>query len=290
MSAVEHLRGKIVEPFNRIEAQTIILQRLHETSDILRRVGRVQHLLHSQKLVTQISNPDRSSDIIAAAISIRELEELMADSDLSGLDIIADDQQSVKSLKLTVKKIATDALSLGLQQSDSTKVSMAIQVFENLEILKIAVDKITESGLGEVEKAAKESLEVSLPINQDSTKRGGPGRAPLPSPGTSGNVRTKLWENLDRLFQETVYTQCVQIELLERILLEHHTKEFDGFSHKFWNDVTGKLSKIFVERSQASSLVKQALEGEYPKFLRIFLDLKKRLKERLQAIGTYTIG
>lgn len=39
-----------------------------------------------------------------------------------------------------------------------------------------------------------------------------------------------------------------------------------------------------------SSFVKQALEGEYPKFLRVFLDLRKRLKERPEAIGTYTVG
>lgn len=38
-----------------------------------------------------------------------------------------------------------------------------------------------------------------------------------------------------------------------------------------------------------SSFVKQALEGEYPKFLRIFLDLSKRLKERSHSIGIYGI-
>lgn len=290
MSAVEHLRGKIVEPFNRIEAQTIILQRLHETSDLVRRVGRVQHLLHSQKLQAQISNPSQNSDIVKAAKSINELEELMSDSDLSGLDIITDDRQTVKNLKISVQKIATSALTQGLHQSDSSKVSMAIQVFENLEILKLAVEKVEAMAIQDIEKTAKEALDVSLAVNQDLTKRTGPGRATLPSLGTSGNVRTRLWENLDKLFQDTVYTQCVQIEFIERILLEHHTKEFDGFSQNFWNNVTAKLSKVLIERSQASSLVKQALEGEYPKFLRVFLDLKKRLKERLQAIGTYAIG
>lgn len=39
-----------------------------------------------------------------------------------------------------------------------------------------------------------------------------------------------------------------------------------------------------------SSFVKQALEGEYPKFLRVFLDLRKRLKEKSQAAGTYALG
>lgn len=289
LSAVERLRGKIVEPFNRIEAQTTVLTRLHETTDLLRRVGRVQHLLHSQKLQSQISNASQSSDIIKAAKSLHELEQLMSDTDLTGLDIVADDQQAVKTLKASVQRIATHSLAQGLQQSDSSQVTTAIQVFENLGMLKKAVDKTEETALTDIEKAAREALDISISSTQD-TKRGGPGRASIPSPGTSGNVRTRLWENLDRLFQETVFTQCVQIEHLERILLEHHTSDFQGFSASFWNKVTSLLSKILIERAQGSSFIKQALEGEYPKFLRVFLDLKKRLKERPQAIGTYIIS
>ncbi|XP_015108822.1 conserved oligomeric Golgi complex subunit 5 [Diachasma alloeum] len=289
LSAVERLRSKLVEPFNRIEAQAIVLTRLHETTDLLRRVGRVQHLLHSQKLHSQISNASQSSDIIKSAKSLHELEQLMSDTDLSGLDIVADDQQAVKTLKASVQRIATHSLTQGLQQADSSQVGTAIQVFENLGMLKKAVERTEETALGDIERVARDALDISVLSNQD-VKRGAPGRAALPSPGTSTNVRTRLWENLDRLFQETVYSQCVQIELLERILLEHHTKEFNGFSGSFWDKVTALLSRILIERSQGSSFIKQALEGEYPKFLRVFLDLKKRLKERPQAIGTYSIS
>ncbi|XP_011308530.1 conserved oligomeric Golgi complex subunit 5 isoform X2 [Fopius arisanus] len=289
LSAVERLRSKIVEPFNRIEAQTLILTRLHETTDLLRRVGRVQHLLHSQKLYSQISNATQSSDMIKAAKSLHELEQLMSDTDLGGLDIVADDQQAVKTLKASVQRVATHSLTQGLQQSDSRQVGTAIQVFENLVMLRKAVEKTEETALGDIERVAREALDISVLSSQD-IKRGAPGRAAIPSPGTTTNVRTRLWENLDRLFQETVYTQCVQIELLERILLEHHTSEFSGFSSSFWDKVTALLSKILIERSQGSTFIKQALEGEYPKFLRVFLDLKKRLKERPQAMGTYTIS
>ncbi|XP_034945044.1 conserved oligomeric Golgi complex subunit 5 [Chelonus insularis] len=290
LSAVERLRAKIVEPFNRIEAQTIVLKRLHETSDLLRRVGRVQHLLHSQKLHSQISNPSQSSEIIKAAKSIQELEQLIADEDLSGLNILADDKQAIKIHKASVQKIATSTLAQGLQASNNKQVSTAIQIFENLGMLPQAVESTEKSALAEIEKVAREALDVSLSVNQDLTKRGGPGRAALPSPGTSGNLRTRLWESLDKLLQETIYMQCVQIEFLERILLEHYTKEFDGFSQLFWEKIIALLAKVFIERSQASSFVKQALEGEYPKLLRVFLDLRKRLKEKSQLIGTYPIS
>ncbi|CAK9825319.1 Conserved oligomeric Golgi complex subunit 5 [Anthophora retusa] len=287
LSAVEHLRGKIIDPFNRIETQTIVLARLHETSDLLRRVARMQHL--SKRLYSQMTNNVQGPDIIKAANSLHELEQLMIDTDLNGLDVIADDQQAVKTHRATVQRIATHTLSQGLQTMDRTKVSTAVQVFQNLGIVNGAVDNVIDSALLEIEKIATESLDVTLASNQDPGKRAAPGRAAIPSLGSSGNLRTRIWENLERLFQDTLYTHCLQIELLQRILLEHHTKGLDELSQKFWDKVNSLLSKVLVERAQGSSFVKQALDGEYPKFLRIFLDLSKRLKERSQSIGIYNI-
>lgn len=71
MSAVERLRGKIIDPFNRIETQTVVLARLHETSDLLRRVARMQHL--SKRLCSQMTNNMQGPDIIKAANSLHEL-------------------------------------------------------------------------------------------------------------------------------------------------------------------------------------------------------------------------
>lgn len=287
LSAVERLRGKIVDPFNRIEMQTIVLARLHETSDLLRRVARMQHL--SKRLNSQMNSITQGPDIVKAANSLHELEQLMADTDLNGLDVIADDQQAVKAQRATVQRIATHTLTQGLQAMDRTKVSTAVQVFQNLGIIDGAVDTTIESTLSDIERISTESLDVSLMTNQDFGKRGAPGRAAIPSPGSSGNLRTKIWENLERLFQDTLYTQCLQIELLQRVLLEHHTKGFHDLSEKFWDKVNALLAKVLVERAQGSSFVKQALEGEYPKFLRIFLDLSKRLKDRSHSIGIYGI-
>lgn len=50
-------------------------------------------------------------------------EQLMADTDLNGLDVIADDQQAIKSQRTTVQRIATHTLTQGLQTMDRTKVS-----------------------------------------------------------------------------------------------------------------------------------------------------------------------
>jgi hypothetical protein len=69
LSAVERLRTKIVDPFNKIELQTVMLSRLHATSDLLRRVARIQHLSRRLGAQMQGSNPD----ITKAAQSLSEL-------------------------------------------------------------------------------------------------------------------------------------------------------------------------------------------------------------------------
>ena len=65
--------------------------------------------------------------------------------------------------------------------------------------------------MSEIEKIASESLDVTLATNQDLGKRTAPGRAAIPSPGSSGNLRTRIWDNLERLFQDTLYTHCLQV-------------------------------------------------------------------------------
>lgn len=86
-----------------------------------------------------------------------------------------------------------------------------MQVFQNLGIISSAVDTTIESTLAEIERISTESLDVSFVTNPDFGKRGAPGRATIPSPGSSGNLRTRIWENLERLFQDTLYTQCLQV-------------------------------------------------------------------------------
>lgn len=53
----------------------------------------------------------------------------MMDTDLNGLDVIADDQQVVKSHRTTVQRIATHTLSQGLQTMDRAKVYKYILFF-----------------------------------------------------------------------------------------------------------------------------------------------------------------
>lgn len=58
----------------------------------------------------------------------------MSDTDLSGLDVVADDQQAVKTHRMNVQRIANHTLSTGLETTDKTQVN--IDKFYNICIIK----------------------------------------------------------------------------------------------------------------------------------------------------------
>lgn len=83
-----------------------------------------------------------------------------------------------------------------------------------------------------------------------------------------------------RRFVRKVLAQCY------RSLGEDSNRTFSRCVEKSSENNYEKYQRFLIS---GSSFIKQALEGEYPKFLRIYLDLSKRLKDRSQAIGLYAI-
>ncbi|KAG8336187.1 Conserved oligomeric Golgi complex subunit [Homalodisca vitripennis] len=114
-----------------------------------------------------------------------------------------------------------------------------------------------------------------------------PGRASGSTyPGNITNFRNALWTGWEQVLSSLIFTHCCQIALVQKVL--RNSQGINGFtatSEKgsdivltFWNKTNEMLTKQLSEAAQSSSFVKQALEGEYPKLLRLHLDLHKRLQ------------
>lgn len=88
---------------------------------------------------------------------------------------------------------------------------MAVQVFQNLNILSGTIDSVLSATLAEIHAVAKDALDVSILQNSESGKKSAPGRAFVPATSTSGNLRNRFWESIERLFQESVYNQCQKV-------------------------------------------------------------------------------
>uniref|UniRef100_H3ANZ6 Component of oligomeric golgi complex 5 n=1 Tax=Latimeria chalumnae TaxID=7897 RepID=H3ANZ6_LATCH len=178
-----------------------------------------------------------------------------------------------------------------------TQVGTALQVFYNLGSLKETVSSIVEGYRASLEDNINNALDIKI-LTQPSqaTTRGGPGRATMPTPGNTAAFRAALWTNMEKLMDQ-ICAACGQVQHLQKVL----AKKRDPVSHvcfideiakdgqadilyAFWNTVTQILSSEFQKATNSSTFLKQAFEGEYPKLLRLYNDLWKRLQQYSQNL------
>ncbi|XP_042875116.1 conserved oligomeric Golgi complex subunit 5-like [Penaeus japonicus] len=287
LAGVERLRVRVVDPYQRVEKHTLILGRLQATCELLRRV--IRCLMLSQRLQQQLANGPR--DITKAASSLSELDHLGRDVDLTGLEVLERDQRLVRQARSDVEKQAVAMMDRGMEAQNQTQVATALQVFHNLGILVPSVEKVLESLITRLNNSVSLSLDVNAltQVNQD-TKKAGPGKAIMPAPGQSAQFRASLWSNLEKLMDD-IYHVCVQTSHLHKVL----AKKRDPVTHvcfldevqrhsnsdlftRVWRNITRILTEEFAKAAQDSPFIRQALEVDYPKLVRLYGDLWRRLE------------
>uniref|UniRef100_A0A8C9UJQ3 Conserved oligomeric Golgi complex subunit 5 n=1 Tax=Spermophilus dauricus TaxID=99837 RepID=A0A8C9UJQ3_SPEDA len=286
--AVDRMKAKIVEPYNKIVARTAQLARLQVACDLLRRIIRILYL--SKRLQGQLQGGSR--EITKAAQSLNELDYLSQGIDLSGIEVIENDLLFIARARLEVENQAKRLLEQGVETQNPTQVGTALQVFHNLGTLKDTITSVVDGYCAALEENINSALDIKvLTQPSQSAVRGGPGRSTMPTPGNTAAFRASLWTNMEKLMDH-ICAICVQVQHLQKVL----TKKRDPVSHicfieeivkdgqpeilyTFWNSVTQKLSTQFYTATNSSMFLKQAFEGEYPKLLCLYNDLWKRLQQ-----------
>ncbi|KAM5236600.1 conserved oligomeric Golgi complex subunit 5 isoform 3-T3 [Ctenodactylus gundi] len=298
--AVDRMKAKIVEPYNKIVARTAQLARLQVACDLLRRIIRILYL--SKRLQGQLQGGSR--EITKAAQSLNELDYLSQGIDLSGIEIIENDLLFIARARLEVENQAKRLLEQGVETQNPTQVGTALQVFHNLGTLKDTITSTVDGYCATLEENISSALDIKVLTQPlQSAVRGGPGRSTMPTPGTTAAFRASLWTNMEKLMDH-ICAICGQVQHLQKVL----TKKRDPVSHicfieeivkdgqpeilyTFWNSVTQALSSHFHMATNSSVFLKQAFEGEYPKLLRLYNDLWKRLQQYSQNIqGNFSAG
>ncbi|XP_047245427.1 conserved oligomeric Golgi complex subunit 5 [Girardinichthys multiradiatus] len=285
-AAVDRIRTKIVDPYNKIVARITQLARLQVACDLLRRIIRILYL--SKRLQGQLQGGSR--EVTKAAQSISELDYLSQGVDLSGIDVIENDLLLISRARLEVENQAKRLLEQGMEIQNPTQVGTALQVFYNLGSLRETINSV----VGGYQTTIKDKITKALDIKglmQPTNPRGAPGRAVMPTPGNTAAFRAALWTNLEKLMDQ-ICAACRQVQHLQKVLM----KKRDPVSHvcfidviikdgqpdilyTFWTDVTCTLSEEFHRATEASCFLKQAFEGEYPKLLRLYNELWRRLQQ-----------
>ncbi|GAB5568447.1 conserved oligomeric Golgi complex subunit 5 isoform X2 [Prionailurus iriomotensis] len=271
--AVDRMKAKIVEPYNKIVARTAQLARLQVACDLLRRIVRILYL--TKRLQGQLQGGSR--EITKAAQSLNELDYLSQGIDLSGIEVIENDLLFIARARLEVENQAKRLLEQGVETQNPTQVGTALQVFHNLGTLKETITSVVDGYCASLEEHINSALDIKvLTQPSQSAVRGGPGRSTMPTPGNTAAFRASLWTNMEKLVDH-ICTVCGQVQHLQKIL----AKKRDPVSH-IW----------FIEEVvKPSMFLKQAFEGEYPKLLRLYNDLWKRLQQYSQNIqGKFNAG
>lgn len=296
-AAVDRIRTKIFDPYNKIMARITQLSRLQMACDLLRRIIRILYL--SKRLQGQLQGGSR--EISKAAQSLNELDYLSQGVDLSGIEVIEGELLLISRARLEVENQAQRLLEQGIEIQNPTQVGTALQVFYNLGSLRPTVLGLVEGHQNSLRENICSALEIRG-LTQASHGRGGPGRAVLPTPGTTAQFRAALWTNLEKLMDQTC-AACRQVQHLQKVLI----KKRDPVSHicfideiikdgqpdilsTFWTNVTDTLSQEFHRATEGSSFLKQAFEGEYPKLLRLFNDLWRRLQQYNSSLQGAILG
>lgn len=288
LAGVERLRVRVVEPFHRVERHTLVLGRLQASCELLRRV--IRCLMLSHRLQQQLSTEPR--DITKAAISLSELDHLGRDIDLTGLEVLEKEQRLVRQARSDVEKQAALMMDRGMELQNQTQVGTALQVFHNLGMLVPSVERVLNSLTSSINRSVANALDVNalLQMTQDNRRGGGPGKAVMPAPGQSVQFRASLWSNLEKLMDD-IFHVCVQTSHLHKVL----AKKRDPVTHvcflevvqrhgkcdlftSVWQSVTNILTQEFSKAAQESTIIRQYLEVDYPKLVRLYGDLWRRLE------------
>uniref|UniRef100_A0A4W6EW20 Conserved oligomeric Golgi complex subunit 5 n=1 Tax=Lates calcarifer TaxID=8187 RepID=A0A4W6EW20_LATCA len=279
-------RTKIVDPYNKIVARITQLARLQVACDLLRRIIRILYL--SKRLQGQLQGGSR--EITKAAQSLNELDYLSQGVDLSGIEVIENDLLLISRARLEVENQAKRLLEQGMEIQNPTQVGTALQVFYNLGSLRETIGSVVGGYRTTIQDNITSALDIKG-LTQPTNPRGAPGRAVLPTPGNTAAFRAALWTNLEKLMDQ-ICAACRQVQHLQKVLMKKrdpvsHVCFIDEISkdgqpdilYNFWTDVTNTLSEEFHRATEASFFLKQAFEGEYPKLLRLYNELWRRLQQ-----------
>ncbi|XP_059471594.1 conserved oligomeric Golgi complex subunit 5 [Neocloeon triangulifer] len=283
--AVDRLSSKIVEPYNKIQCQTRMLNNLHATSDLLRRGVRISQLI--KRLQNHIKAGPQ--ELTKAAKVLSELDEMSSDVDLTHLEAIDKDLRLSRHHRADVDRQARQLLIDGLASQNQTQVENALLVFHNLGLLQNTLKQVMSSSKEMVASKLRAELDFHSLTQQlqptSAPKKsgpGGPGRAPLVTPGKSAEFRSSLWgaieKSLECVFVETKKAATLQKQLSSSSILTPHAKDIDSECSKFWDDVLKIFGEELSKASQSSIFIQQTLEGEYPKLIKQYLEMCNRMQ------------
>ncbi|XP_022824683.1 conserved oligomeric Golgi complex subunit 5 [Spodoptera litura] len=268
LRGAEKLKDRVHTPYYALENQTMMLERVQTTCNLLRHASKILALWN--KLQSIKDNPSKE------AIIIFELNELISDYDFEGIDLLDEVLKAVQLRRTELLTNSTELLQSSLLSGDKAKLLQCFKVFHNLQCTEEQIKNSVNSILSDLKKEITNALNVqmvSIEVKKSSSGRIAPGKANIMN---AQDFKIKLWDNIEKLFKVDIYNSCTKVIMLQNVVNELHAiGNFRNIAKNFWAD----LSLVFSSELEKSPLtVNQSVEIDFPRLLKSFNDLLSRLK------------
>ncbi|XP_059062106.1 conserved oligomeric Golgi complex subunit 5-like [Achroia grisella] len=269
LRGAEKLKERVNTPYQALENQTLMLERVQITCNLLRQTSKIITLWN--KLINIKDNPAKE------AIVLFELNELINDYNFEGIVLLDEILKEVDNKRKELLSNATVSLQTSLLSGDKSKLLQCFKVFHNLQCTDEQIRNTVDNILNELKKGIGNALNVKaeghFEVKRSGSAKVTPGKANMMS---SLDFKIILWDNIEKLFKEEIYNCCAKVIMLQNVVNELHAiGNFRNIAKNFWSN----LLQIFSTQLEKSSLsVNQSIEIDFPKLLKCFNDLHLKLK------------
>ena len=276
-NTVRRIQSQCARPFAKLQEGTAQLNRMHECAELLRQVQRAVVLCKRLResmappaprtsaaaapatpavmasaspgaaatpatamacsSPSATAAPARRADLAKAAAALHDLEEILAATDLSGIDVIDAERDYIAASAVTIREQAKSLLSSGVAAQSQAQVGAALQIFYNLRELQNASVAAAADVAGAFEASVAAGLDAATFGPDAAFKASGGGgvlgdlgggsvRNGMPPASVAGSWRSALWAKLDGV-AETFFVSALRIADLQRVL----GKKRDPLSH-----------------------------------------------------------
>ncbi|KAJ3349617.1 Conserved oligomeric Golgi complex subunit [Entophlyctis luteolus] len=298
-SSFARVKSKIRDTYSQIKQQTDELELVQEGAEVLRNVHR---FLGLNKRLEGHMREGSSTGISQAAACIKEIETLLHEVDLVGIEVVDPELAKIQKSKSTVASYGDKQLMDGLNNQNQIDIAAGLQIFYNLGQISSRAKLVVDSILEEITTESQQSLNVQLLTKEikDLHAQTVQGKKGVEVVNVSEPVYTeRLWKRLESLMDK-LHDNTVKVYVLERVLsrkkdpftqvayLDHVLHGMDENIVKyFWKGV----SQIFEKEIRSAVKCTVPLfciwiifQLGYPKLLRLFHDMFVRLNVTIATV------
>ncbi|TPX61391.1 hypothetical protein SpCBS45565_g07276 [Spizellomyces sp. 'palustris'] len=284
----DRVREKIVDPYQQMRDKSVQLDRIQRTAEVLRRIIRFMYLLRRLELLM----PGGERELPKAALTVSEMDAIIADEDLQGIAIIESESDLVAQAKERITTEGEQLLLRGLS-AQTADIASGLQVFFNLGQLASKTRQLVEQMLQSITKDIQAALDV-VKLNKEikeASLAGDSARRPGDTPflGSSASASNGLWSRLERLM-DSIFENANKIYQLEKVLgrkrdpithvlfLDEVNKGINGdLLDYFWKGLSASLEREIRLATKASQFLLHAFQTGYPRLLRLVHNVFTRL-------------